>query len=209
MKVAYEEIRFVPQGKPAEELQNTILEDSIQHDSNKNRLQSETSSRTYDVPAKDAGTDKHNKSCSHDNEALNELLDIDELKTTDVLPPIQSELMTNTHRMDNGPVKITGPRTRNDHLLSDEQHELKKLLSTIDKGTVTRNKLESAPHWLIADAINKNIDDAWSNTSIEVDECTLEADANVISSHITYKVKTAEDGQMKLKARPRPHGNRG
>lgn len=156
VKVAYEDIRLIPQGKLTDELQNTILEDLVQHKPDQNRLKSETRSRTYNASATDVSTDKHNKSCSYDNKAPNELLGIYESETTDVLPLIHSILMTNTHKMDVGPVEITGPRTRDDHLKNDEQRELKKLLSSIGSGIVTRNKLESAPHWVAADAMKKN-----------------------------------------------------
>lgn len=136
---------------------------------------------------------EHDKSGSYDNETLNELLNINELEMTEVLPPLYSNLTTNTHEMDIEAMKICRPCTRDAHLESNQPYKLKKLLSSIGKGTVSRKKTRVCSTLVIADAVKREISDAWKNAFVEVDECTLESNANVISLRIIYKVKTAED----------------
>lgn len=106
IKVAHEETRLVPQVKLAEELQNTFLEDLIQHDPNRKQLGFWTSSRMNDASARNVMLYKHSKSGLCDSETLNVLLDVDELEITEVFPPLHLKLMTHTHKMDIRPVKI-------------------------------------------------------------------------------------------------------
>lgn len=48
----------------------------------------------------------------------------------------------------------------------------------------------------------------WDGVFNIVEERTVTMDANVISSHVAYKINVSEDGTLKLKARICPHGNR-
>lgn len=51
-------------------------------------------------------------------------------------------------------------------------------------------------------------DDNWHEVYKEVIGKKLQADANILSSHVVYKQKNDEDGAMRLKTRIVPHGNR-
>lgn len=51
-------------------------------------------------------------------------------------------------------------------------------------------------------------DDNWTDAYQEVAERGLPKGANLISSHVVFKVKTNDDGSLKLKGRIVVHGNR-
>lgn len=53
-----------------------------------------------------------------------------------------------------------------------------------------------------------NHEGSWEGAYVPVREADLPQSANIISSHVVYKVKTEEDKSMRLKARICPHGNR-
>lgn len=65
-----------------------------------------------------------------------------------------------------------------------------------------------APSWIIQQALSKEHDDNWSEAYGEVSEKNLPLGANVISSHVVYKLKPEENYNMRLKARICPQGNR-
>ena len=58
------------------------------------------------------------------------------------------------------------------------------------------------------EAFDRELNENWADTVVEVNDEDVPQDANVITSHVVYKVKQAEDGTRKLKARLVPHGNR-
>lgn len=47
----------------------------------------------------------------------------------------------------------------------------------------------------------------WNDAYTEIQDCTISRNANVISSHVVYKLETDELGSRILKARIVPHGN--
>lgn len=91
---------------------------------------------------------------------------------------------------------------------SYKQMELDKVFNVVGKSTVSCSKLDSAPHWLINKPILHEIEDAWKTALVEVGERLVSSDANVISSHIIYKIENDEQGLKKLKDRLCSHGNR-
>lgn len=93
-------------------------------------------------------------------------------------------------------------------LESSERTELNRLCKVIGKTSVLGRNLESAPHWLFNKAVICEIEDAWKDAFVEIDECLVPANANVISSNIIYKIKIDEKCLKKLKTRLCPHGNR-
>lgn len=58
------------------------------------------------------------------------------------------------------------------------------------------------------EAFNSEFQNNWVDAFVEVPERSVPRDANVITSHVVYKIKTDETGSRKLKARVVPHGNR-
>ena len=93
-------------------------------------------------------------------------------------------------------------------LQSEQQLALERLYEATGGEQVTRSKMESAPPWLIQKALEDEINGAWDGAYEEVDERDLPAHANIISSHVVYKVKNEEGNTKRLKARLCPHGNR-
>ena len=91
---------------------------------------------------------------------------------------------------------------------SSEQEVLEQLYQATGGDQVTRSNLENAPPWLVQKALGEEIDIAWKGAYEEVPESEVPMGANVITSHVVYKVKNEEGGRKRLKARLCPHGNR-
>lgn len=136
-------------------------------------------------------------------------------------PPAQqnstSTLMADTARSDGGDKDIGSyalqqNRSHNEtpkqpYLTRDHQTELDTIQETIGSKQVSRSQLGFAPPWLLDESLKSEHDSNWKNAYVEVQDKTVPRDANVISSHVIYKVKTEEDGARRLKARIVPHGN--
>lgn len=56
-------------------------------------------------------------------------------------------------------------------------------------------------------ALRVEHDKNWSEAYQEVHESSIPKGSNVISSYVLYKLKSTEDGTLKVKARICPHGN--
>lgn len=91
---------------------------------------------------------------------------------------------------------------------SDRQKIMREIHGVIGNTQVTLSKLECAPSWMTAKALQEEHDNNWAEAYIEVEEKMITKGSNVICSHVVYKIKTDEDGQHKMKARICPHGNR-
>ena len=72
---------------------------------------------------------------------------------------------------------------------------------------VSRGKLDFAPPWLLEQAFEMEHESNWVEAYEQVGERDIPAHANVITSHMVYKLKTDEIGNRDLKARIVPHGN--
>lgn len=103
---------------------------------------------------------------------------------------------------------IIGTDDVNGDLMSDEQKVLKEVHAAIGNSQVTLNKLESAPSWITDKSLKEEHAANWEDAYFEVKESTIPEDANVINSHVIYKLKMGETGTMRMKARICPHGNR-
>jgi len=108
---------------------------------------------------------------------------------------------------DIGSVFVDGNEARGD-LHSNLQEVLKQVHDVVGSREVTMKKLEFAPSWLVESAFNSEYDTNWHDAYLPIDESDAPDDANVITSHVIYKVKTDENDQRKLKARIVPHGNK-
>lgn len=93
-------------------------------------------------------------------------------------------------------------------LTSNEQKILTNLHNKIGNSTVTLNKLQGIPPWVTYKAITNEHDNNWTDAYYEVEENSIPPNANVITSHVIYKVKTDEQGKHTMKARICPHGNK-
>ena len=91
------------------------------------------------------------------------------------------------------------------------QSERRRVLQEINHqlgSQVTRRKLQFAPPWIIDKAFMKEYESNCADAYSGVQKSDIPADANIIASHVVYKVKVDEEGEMKLKARIVPHENR-
>lgn len=73
---------------------------------------------------------------------------------------------------------------------------------------MTRSKMSFAPSWLLDEALKEEITANWDDTFDVVDDRTVSTNANVIPSHVVYKVKNEEGNVNRMKARVCPNGNR-
>lgn len=67
--------------------------------------------------------------------------------------------------------------------------------------------MEVAPSWLVSKAIQKEHTDNWSSAYKEINKHDVQVGWNIIGSHIVYKIKSEENGLLRLKAGICPHGN--
>ena len=93
-------------------------------------------------------------------------------------------------------------------LSSERQRVLRGIHDEIGGLQVTDNAMAFAPSWIVEESAEKEFRDNWADAIELVDPADVPKDANVIRSHSVYKVKTDEEGQLKLKTRIVPHGNR-
>lgn len=92
-------------------------------------------------------------------------------------------------------------------LESQEQRVLDDIHGILGSEQVTRRKIEGAPPWVIQKAVKTEYDSNWADAYVEVKDRDVPKGANVIGSHIVYKVKVEENNRKRLKARLCPHGN--
>ena len=95
----------------------------------------------------------------------------------------------------------TGPLT------SERDEALQSVYKVIRHDTVLLRDLEFASPWLVRESYEEE-EKNWVGVFEVVDESQVPKGANVISSHVAYKIKVGEDNTLKLKARICPHGNR-
>lgn len=123
-------------------------------------------------------------------------------------PSLLSTRTVGQPEKDIGSVRVQDEQPIAGDLTSDRQRILKEVRAEIGSRQVSRNKLEFAPPWLVEEAFNTEHSSNWVDAYAEVDENEVPADANVITSHVIYKVKTDENEVLKLKGRIVPHGNK-
>lgn len=85
--------------------------------------------------------------------------------------------------------------------------QLEAIDATIGDKQVTASHLLFAPPWILHDSLKTEHESNWKDAYIEVQDRNIPRNANVISSHVVYKLKTDELGTSRLKSRIVPHGN--
>lgn len=84
---------------------------------------------------------------------------------------------------ENGDVQVCSDEVRGD-IESDLQKILDELSKKIYNGTVTINKLEWIPAWIINKALEPENNNNWSDANYEINERKIPRNANVIESHV-------------------------
>lgn len=107
-------------------------------------------------------------------------------------------------------VEAVEGQTNRDGMLLESQRQmiLKQMKGKIGSRQVTHSSLEFWPNWILDQALNSELTTNWKGVYTTVHETCIPHGANVISSHIVFKTKDDEDGNLKLKARLVLHGNR-
>ena len=90
---------------------------------------------------------------------------------------------------------------------SEKRQELEDVHKIYEAHQVSGGKLDFTLPWLLEQAFEKEHDSNWVEAYGQVGERDIPAHANVITSHVVYKLKTDEIGNRDLKARIVPHGN--
>lgn len=93
-------------------------------------------------------------------------------------------------------------------LKTEKQRVLYGILKQIGTRQVNRSELIFAPPWVLEEAFEREHNSNWSDAYVCVPEAEVERKANLITSHVVYKVKTDEKSERTMKARIVPHGNR-
>jgi len=109
---------------------------------------------------------------------------------------------------DIGQTSSSGANYAAAELESDEQKILDEMYKSVGGAQVMRHKMACAPPWLLDRAVEEELTNAWKGAYEEVPENAVPRNANVICSHIVYKIKLEEENHKRLKARLCPHGNR-
>lgn len=91
-------------------------------------------------------------------------------------------------------------------VVSNESEILNQLLDFFGNKPFLRYRAQGFPTFPLLNAYNSEEED-FKKTVKTVPIELVPKNANVISSHVTYKVKVNDDKSLKLKARIAPHGN--
>lgn len=191
-KIAYEDIRFRPQS----ELTNKLMNDTVEH--------------FLELTHEGAGGMSSHALVTHnlnsDQQMIDTITEADEPTEEQDQDPLQ------TATRDIGPIAarvIANPEMQEERTLSTaEQQVLNYIESLIGKRQVSGGEMEFAPPWILDRAVKQEVDDNWVDAYEPVHRAQLPRNANIISSHFVYKIKTDESGTKKLKARLVIHGNR-
>lgn len=195
LRVAYEDVRPAPMSQLTQELMSRSLEDELETANNTEDM----SNLPRDVDSSDRGVIEETRMPT---EGVSDL---------HISPALMAQKQSTTEEnpmADIGKEKPANHPPPNAKLESDRKRVMKKISNTIGKNQVNHGRLEFAPSWVVREAFDKEHGSNWANAYEQVDEAEVPTKANVIPSHVVYKVKTSEDGSQVLKARIVPNGNR-
>lgn len=68
--------------------------------------------------------------------------------------------------------------------------------------------MEAAPPYLVQKAVKHEMLDAWNDAFIEIRTQAVPKEANIISCHVTFEIRTEENDRKRLRPRLCPHVNR-
>ena len=91
-------------------------------------------------------------------------------------------------------------------LFSSEQSDLKPMFEHFGNKPFLAYQAQGFPSYMLHNAYHEE-EESFKRTVRVVARSTVPSNANVISSHVIYKIKVNDDESLKLKARIAPHGN--
>ena len=185
MRIAYEDVRVAPKSHLTQELMSCSLEDELATDDDcehqVNTIIPEATSGNW--VSSDRGENEEGPPHEVSDSRISPTL------LADSQPPQAENPAADINKL-----KVTRRLPKNVTLTSDRARVMKRIYKTIGKDQVSRKRLESAPSWIVREAFEKEHSSNWWDAYEEVDEAEVPRDANVISSHVVYKVKSNEDG---------------
>lgn len=197
-RVAYEDLRHLPKPNMVEDMLNSDI-----------RLGG------HDAEGEvDEDYDTYDITTTHDETNDEQIYTGPKTDTTDALmaEPFEQnntpEGKKTVIRDDLGDYKPSSKNITNERLASQEETILQDIKSVIGSNQVTASAVAFAPGWIVDKAMKAEHDDNWTDAYEEVLEHDLPQKANLISSHILFRVKTNDDGSLRLKGRIVVHGNR-
>lgn len=217
-RVAYEDLRKLPQdGIIAESMDDGMQltgHDAEGEESSSLNLYETTDATNSEITA----ININNRTDDEYATAREEVCNGPDGKTTDALMagPYESEPKDDIHNeaCSRGQEKDLGdyaPSTlelTGKQMASQETAILHDIRSKIGSSQVTASAIAFAPGWIVEKAMKQEHDDNWTDAYQEVAEHALPKGSNIISSHVVFKVKTNDDGSLRLKGRIVVHGNR-
>ena len=207
MRVAYEDVRFKPQGLLATELLSCSLEEELTKPMES--IQSSGNDNSPDVGDNPDATPVPDSPPPQTLHLQNSLLAVT-ADSANQQPTLtnrpdggQRDIGTYAATIRNGTEQGVSGRT----LERDISRELDIIYDAVGSKQVTATQLSFSPPFILQDALKREHDLNWVGAYDEIADQQVPRYANVITSHVVYKLKTDENGNRKLKARIVPHGN--
>lgn len=193
--IAYEDIRI----RPRSALTIALMNDTVEHFLEIDQEGVERSSRALvtqnqedNIILAEAPEPANHQNISQPRETESDTIN----RVIEDIGPIASEVISN-------------PVLENEQTLSSaEQQVLADIKEVIGKKQVSGCEMEFAPPWTVNQAVEREVCENWTEAYEPIHRNQMPRDANIISSHFVYKVKTDEKGLKKFKARLVIHGNR-
>lgn len=194
MKPAYEDVRIAPKGELTKELLSCTLEHELGYSFPDRGETVETETRSTDTTI-----------MTHPDKTLPSLL----ARTAEGVTRIETAQRGPSDDIGSYGQRMSerNPIQNRAELTSDKSRILREIYTEVGSKQVTRNKLGFAPPWILEQAFEKEYQSNWAGAFEKTHEADIPRDANIIASHVVYKIKTAEDVEQDLKLRIVPHGN--
>lgn len=210
MRVAYEDVRFKPQGTLATELISCSLEEELAKPMATQEESTNATLATYATATLAADEPPPHPPAPTSATNMQQSL----LATPQNNSTTQSHANTDRPERGERDIGIYASNIRNDssdihgaELQRDTSRELNNIYEIVGSKQMTAAQLAFAPPFVLHEALKQEHESNWTDAYEEVSEREVPRDSNIITSHVVYKIKTDEEGRRKLKARIVPHGN--
>ena len=206
MRVAYEDVRFAPLGELATGLLSCSLEEELSTAMESRQTLQETA-----IPAPDTAPPR-----APDSAALPSPPPSTALLSSTTVPtppkPAPGAVLVDGGVKDIGDyatrkIEVQAASLVGQSLDRDLSRELEQIHDFIGSKQVTASHSVFAPPYITKETLKREHDTNWAEAYTTVADIDVPRHANVITSHVVYKIKTDEDGRRAMKARIVPHGN--
>lgn len=198
MIVAYEDVRFAPRGELTTELLACSLEDEMGKPLTDTAKVQDNPSDSSDEPRRSLRL-RFKLKPPDQNQEQGTLLATDATQTNRANWG-EKDIGSYAKQQENNPDTCKS-------LTRDTSRSLDEIHNIIGSKQVTASHLSFAPPWILREALKSEHDTNWHDAYKEVMDKDVPRTANVITSHVVYKLKTDEQGARMMKVRIVPHGN--